>query len=210
VAASAVEVSSVSKFYGDVEVVGGISFEVARGEVFGLIGPNGAGKTTIIRMLLDIIKPDRGEVKVLGEGLREGTKNLIGYLPEERGLYRKLSVAETFSYFASLKNVDRKLAEERAAWFLNRVGYSAHKHKKIEELSRGMGQIVQFLVTIVHAPELVVLDEPFAGLDPVNTKLIKELILEMKQEGGTILLSTHMMNEVEELCDRIIGRTLYL
>ena len=200
----AVEVSHVYKSFGETTVVKDISFEVGAGEVFGLVGPNGAGKTTIIRMLLDIIKADSGEVKILGEVLQESTKNRIGYLPEERGLYRKITVSESLEYLAALKGFDRGLARERGKELLQRVGMLSHQRKKTDELSKGMGQLIQFLVTIIHDPDLVVLDEPFYGLDPVNVKLIKELILELKERGKTIMLSTHMMNEVEELCDRIL------
>lgn len=192
------------KSYGDVEAVRDVSFTVAGGEIFGLVGPNGAGKTTTIRMLMDIIKPDSGTISILGEPLQESTKDRIGYLPEERGLYRKLDVWDTLLYLAALKNVGPRLAQERASSWLQRVGMLPHKRKKINELSRGMGQLIQFIVTVIHDPELVIFDEPFAGLDPVNTQLVKEVILELKAQGKTIMLSTHMMNQVEELCDRIL------
>ncbi len=199
-----VEVSQISKSFDGKEVVKKLSFSIGQGEIFGMVGPNGAGKTTTIRMLMDIIKPDSGEIKVLGESLNEDTKNRIGYLPEERGLYRKITVFESLTYLAALKNMGAGLARDRAAELLKRVDMFQHRGKKIEELSRGMGQIIQFIVTILHDPELVVLDEPFAGLDPINTNLLKELILELKNRGKSVILSTHMMNEVEELCDRIL------
>ncbi len=184
-------------------MVDSISFNVVPGEIFGLIGPNGAGKTTIIRMMMDIIKPDSGEISVLGESLSEDTKNRIGYLPEERGLYKKLTVFQSLSYLASLKGIETRLVNSRADELLERVGMLPHKGKKIEELSRGMGQLIQFLTTIIHNPQLIILDEPFANLDPVNTELLKEIILELRGQGKAIILSTHRMNEVEELCDRI-------
>lgn len=200
----AVEISRVTKSFGGNDVVKDVSFTLGPGEVFGLVGPNGAGKTTTIRMLMDIIKADSGEIRVFGQPLKEETKNRIGYLPEERGLYRKMRVSDTMIYLAALKNVDSKIARERAEELLRQMDMLPHQNKKINELSRGMGQIIQFLVTIVHDPDLVVLDEPFAGLDPVNRKLIKDIVLELKRQGKAVILSTHMMNEVEEMCDRIL------
>ena len=201
---NAIEVSQASKSFRGTRAVNDLSFTVGTGEVFGMVGPNGAGKTTTLRMLMDIIKPDTGEIIILGEAINEETKNRIGYLPEERGLYRKITVSESLAYLAALKNMKRRLARDRAAELLERVDMLQHKNKKIEELSRGMGQIIQFIATILHDPELIVLDEPFAGLDPVNTELLKGLILELKGQGKSIILSTHMMNQVEELCDRVL------
>ena len=201
---TAVEVSNVTKRYGDVAAATGISFEVARGEVFGLIGPNGAGKTTVIRMLMEIIKPDSGQIRILGQALRETTKNQTGYLPEERGLYKKLTVGETLSYLASLKGRSGPAVQQRAAALLERTGMHPHRQKKVEELSKGMAQLIQFIATILHDPDVVILDEPFYGLDPVNTRLIKDMVGELRRAGKAVILSTHMMNEVEELCDRIL------
>jgi ABC-2 type transport system ATP-binding protein len=200
----AVEVSHVVKSFADKVAVDDLSFSVAQGELFGLIGPNGAGKTTTIRMMMDIIKPDSGEVTILGQKLKEATKNKLGYLPEERGLYKKLSVLESIVYLASLKGMDKHSAAEKAEELLNRTGMLAAKSKKIEALSRGMGQIIQFIVTIIHDPQLVILDEPFAGLDPVNTELLKGMVGELRSRGKAVILSTHQMNQVEELCDRIL------
>jgi len=200
----AVEVSHVAKSFVDKVAVDDLSFSVAQGEMFGLIGPNGAGKTTTIRMMMDILKPDSGEVTILGEKLNESTKNKLGYLPEERGLYKKLKVMDSIVYLASLKGVDRHSATEKANELLNQTGMSASKNQKIEELSRGMGQIIQFVVTIIHDPQLLVMDEPFAGLDPVNTELLKEMLADLRKQGKAIILSTHQMNQVEELCDRIL------
>jgi ABC-2 type transport system ATP-binding protein len=200
----AVEVSHIVKSFADKVAVNDLSFSVAQGEIFGLIGPNGAGKTTTIRMLMDIIKPDSGEVTILGEKLTEETKNRLGYLPEERGLYKKLSVLDSIIYLASLKGMERHSAEEKADELLNQTGMLPHKRKKIEELSRGMGQIIQFIVTIIHDPQMVVLDEPFSGLDPVNTELLKGMFADLRNQGKAVILSTHQMNEVEELCDRIL------
>jgi ABC-2 type transport system ATP-binding protein len=200
----AVEVSHIVKSFADKVAVDGLSFSVAPGEMFGLIGPNGAGKTTTIRMMMDIIKPDSGEVTILGKKLSEAAKNRLGYLPEERGLYKKLSVLDSIVYLASLKGMDKHLAAEKADELLEKTGMSATKSKKIEALSRGMGQIIQFIVTIIHDPQLVVLDEPFAGLDPVNTELLKGMLAELRNQGKAVILSTHQMNQVEELCDRIL------
>jgi len=199
----AVEVINAAKSYGDKLVVDSVSFALKQGEVLGLIGPNGAGKTTTIRLMMDIIKPDSGQINILGQGLNEATKNSIGYLPEERGLYKKTTVLQSIIYLASLKGVPSPLAKSRAEELLERVGMLPHKNKKIEELSRGMGQLIQFLVTIIHHPQLIILDEPFAGLDPVNTELLKTMIFELREQGRAIILSTHLMNEVEELCDRV-------
>ena len=200
----AVEVNHIVKSYADKLAVDGLSFSVAQGEIFGLIGPNGAGKTTTIRMMMDIIKPDSGDVTILGEKLSEASKNKLGYLPEERGLYRKMSVIDSIIYLASLKGMDRYSAERRADELLNQTSMLPHKGKKIEELSKGMGQIIQFIVTIIHDPELVILDEPFAGLDPVNTELLKAMFVDLRNQGKAVILSTHQMNQVEELCDRIL------
>jgi len=200
--AAVAEVGNIVKTYGNRSVVNDISFSVSLGEIFGLIGPNGAGKTTTIRMMMDIVKPDSGEIRILGEKLDEDTKDKIGYLPEERGLYKKLTVTETLNYLSALKG--RQPDNIRTEELLKRVGMLPHKKKKIEELSRGMGQLIQFLATIIHDPQLVILDEPFAGLDPVNTELLKEIILELRGQGKSIIFSTHQMNQVEELCDRIL------
>jgi ABC-2 type transport system ATP-binding protein len=199
----AVVVSEVSKTYNFTRVVDKVSFEVNSGEIFGLIGPNGAGKTTTIRMIMDIIKPDSGEISVLSEKISNETKNHIGYLPEERGMYRKQKVMDSIVYLASLKGISTRTARSRAEELLARVGMLEHANKKIEELSRGMGQLIQFLVTIVHDPGLIILDEPTSGLDPVNTEQLKNLIIELRNKGKAIIMSTHRMSEVEELCDRV-------
>jgi len=200
----AVEVSHVVKSFADKVAVNDLSFSVAPGEIFGLIGPNGAGKTTTIRVMMDIIKPDSGEVTIFGEKLGEATKDKLGYLPEERGLYKKLSVLDSITYLASLKGMDRHSVTERADELLSQTDMLASRKNKIEELSRGMGQIIQFIVTIIHDPQLVILDEPFAGLDPVNTELLKGMLGDLRKQGKAVILSTHQMNQVEELCDRIL------
>jgi ABC-2 type transport system ATP-binding protein len=203
-ATPAIEVSQVCKTFRNTSAVLDLSFSVNRGEVFGMVGPNGAGKTTTLRMLMDILRPDSGEIRILGNAIDEPTKDRIGYLPEERGLYRKVTVRESLAYLAALKGMTGKAARERASALLERVGMAEHRDKKAEELSRGMGQIIQFVATILHDPDLVVLDEPFSGLDPVNTEMLKSFILELKGQGKAVILSTHMMNQVEELCDRFL------
>ena len=200
---NSVEILGVSKSFNTTMVVDSISFTVFPGDIFGFIGPNGAGKTTTIRMIMDMLKPDSGEIIILGESFSEEIKNMVGYLPEERGLYKKLSVFDSLCYLATLKGVEPREARRRANELLERTGLLMHKKKRIEELSRGMGQIVQFLTSIIHNPKLIILDEPFANLDPVNTELLKEIIHELKGQGKAIILSTHRMNEVEELCNRI-------
>jgi ABC-2 type transport system ATP-binding protein len=200
----AVEVNHIVKSFASKVAVDDLSFSMAQGEIFGLIGPNGAGKTTTIRMMMDIIKPDSGNVTIFGEKLSEAIKNRLGYLPEEKGLYKKLRVLDSIIYLASLKGMDTHSAEEKANQLLSQTGMLPHRKKKIEELSRGMGQIIQFIVTIIHDPQLVILDEPFAGLDPVNTELLKGMFIDLRNQGKAVILSTHQMNQVEELCDRIL------
>ena len=200
----AVEVSHVTKSYADKPAVDDLSFSVDQGDIFGLIGPNGAGKTTTIRMMMDIIKPDSGEVTIFAEKLSETTKNKLGYMPEERGLYKKMRVLDAIIYLAGLKGMDRDTAATKAGQLLDQTGMLPHQRKKIEELSKGMGQIIQFIVTIIHDPQLIILDEPFIGLDPVNTELSKKMIIDLRNQGKAVILSTHQMNQVEELCDRIL------
>jgi len=205
-------IEGVTKAYADNIAVDNLSFTVNRGEIFGLIGPNGAGKTSTIRMMMDIIKPDAGRITVLGEKMTSTSQNRIGFLPEERGLYRKLGVMDTILYFASLKGMDRRTAARRAEELLDRTGMLGTRMKRNEALSKGMGQIIQFLVTIIHDPDLVILDEPFTGLDPVNTELVKSMFEDLRAQGKAVILSTHRMNDVEELCDRVLmidgGRAL--
>ena len=181
-----------------------VSFSVPSGEVLGLVGPNGAGKTTTIRMVLDIIKPDTGEILIDGQVPGRGFWNRIGYLPEERGLYRNLTVTDTLVYLASLKGVARSEALAEAEALLETLGMGSHRRQKMAELSRGMAQLIQFAATLVHRPALVILDEPFASLDPVNVRLIKDVVRQRRQQGTTFILSTHQMNQVEELCDHVV------
>jgi ABC-2 type transport system ATP-binding protein len=207
-----VSVSHVSKAFGPVRAVADVSFEIDAGEVFGLLGPNGAGKTTTIRMMLDIYRPDGGEIRVLGGRMDETKKNRIGYMPEERGLYQDLKLEPTLLYLAALKGLDPSTARARLVVWLERFDLHEHRHKKVQELSRGMQQKAQLIATLIHDPDLIVVDEPFSGLDPVNTRLVKEIMEEQRQAGKTILMSTHQMHQVEALCNRIAlidrGRTV--
>jgi ABC-2 type transport system ATP-binding protein len=199
-----VSVSHVRKRFGSVLAVDDVSFEVHGGEIFGLLGPNGAGKTTTIRMMLDIFRPDGGEISVLGGALDEAAKNRIGYMPEERGLYKDLKLEPTLVYLATLKGLDRTTARARLGNWLRRLDLYEHRQKKVQELSRGMQQKAQLIATLVHEPDLIVVDEPFSGLDPVNTRLVKEIMEEQRQAGRTIVMSTHQMHQVETLCNRIV------
>ncbi|MFQ6100917.1 MAG: ABC transporter ATP-binding protein [Anaerolineae bacterium] len=191
------------KRYGDVVAVDHLSFEVERGEIFGLLGPNGAGKTTTIRVIMDILTPDAGSVTVLGQPPGQA-KGQVGYLPEERGLYRNLKVLDTLVYLGELKGMGRTTARERAMVLLEQIRLEDWASRKVKDLSQGMQQRLQFVASLVHDPEVFFLDEPFQGLDPVNVERIKALIAELHREGKTIVLSSHQMNLVEALCDRIL------
>ena len=196
------QVKNVSKSFGKVQAVNQVSLEVPPGEICGLLGPNGAGKTTLIRMIMDIFKPDQGAIR-LGDGLQNDLKGQIGYLPEERGLYSKTKVAETLCYFARLKGLTRKQAHDNVTFFLDRLNMTAAADKKIGTLSKGNQQKIQIISAIVSKPPMLILDEPFSGLDPMNVRLVSELISELNREGRTILLSTHQMNQAETFCSRI-------
>jgi len=202
--APAVRLSGLCKRFGDLLAVSDVSFEVYPGEIFGLLGPNGAGKTTTIRMMLDIFRPDCGEVQLFGGRLDEAKKNRIGYLPEERGLYRDLKLEPTLVYLARLKGLDEPTARRRLADWLKRLDLWEYRRKKVQELSRGMQQKAQLIATLVHEPDLIVLDEPFSGLDPVNTRLVKTIMEEQRQAGRTIIMSTHQLYQIEALCNRIV------
>ncbi|HQJ12626.1 MAG TPA: ATP-binding cassette domain-containing protein [Anaerolineae bacterium] len=199
-----VTISHVSKSFGPVKAVKDVSFEVYPGEIFGLLGPNGAGKTTTIRVMLDIFRPDGGEVTLFGNGMTEATKHRIGYLPEERGLYKDLKLEPTLIYLATLKGLDEATARQRLGDWLKRFDLYDHRQKKIQELSKGMQQKAQIIATLLHDPDLIIVDEPFAGLDPVNTRLVKEIIEEQRRAGKAIIMSTHQMHQVEALCSRIV------
>lgn len=201
---NALKASNITKRFSTICAVDDLSFEVDCGEIFAMLGPNGAGKTTTIRMALDILKPDTGTISVFGGALSQETKDRIGYLPEERGLYRNITVLDCLTYLGTIKGMDKKLAKRRANELLERVELGPNKMHKVSELSRGMQQKAQFAATVLHDPDLVIIDEPFSGLDPVNTQLIKEMIYEMKAQGKTVIMSTHMMHQVEEMADRLL------
>ena len=181
-----------------------ISLKLKKGEILGLLGPNGAGKTTTMRMIMDIIAPDSGTIEIFGKRFSEKSKNRLGYLPEERGLYRKLKVSETLVFFGELKGMNTKTIQSRGLELLKKFNLDQYWDKKVEELSKGMAQKLQFITTIIHSPELLIFDEPFAGLDPVNIELVKDIILEKKQEGVTIIFSSHLMEYAEKLVDSVV------
>ena len=199
-----IEINNVSKTYGNYKALNNISIRVPKQSIYGLLGPNGAGKTTLIRMLNQITAPDEGEIIFNGEKLNRSHITQIGYLPEERGLYKSMKVGEQAVYLAQLKGVSQKDAEKRLkAWF-NKFGILNWWDRKVEELSKGMQQKIQFIVTVIHNPQLLIFDEPFSGFDPINVNLLKKEILELRDKGATIIFSTHNMSSVEELCDNIM------
>jgi len=207
-----VEVNNLAKSFGSVQAVRDVSFAVEPGEIFGLLGPNGAGKTTTIRMILDVFKPDAGTVRVFGGALDMAGKRRIGYMPEERGLYKDEKLEPTLIYLAALKGMDEQTARTRLAGWLEQFELAEHRNKKVQELSKGMQQKAQIIATLLHEPDLVIIDEPFSGLDPVSTRQVKQLLDEQRQAGKSILMSTHQMYQAEALCDRIVliadGRTV--
>jgi len=196
-------VVQLRKDFSSIRAVDGVSFNVQRGEIFGLLGPNGAGKTTTIRMVLNILEPDGGEITYEGRRFSEHVRDIVGYLPEERGLYKKNKLWDTVMYFAQLRGMQPGVAKAEAYRWLQRFGLLAHKDRKVEELSKGNQQKVQFIVSIIHDPLLIVLDEPFSGLDPVNQILFKDIFLELKQRGKAVIFSTHQMDQAEKLSDRL-------
>ena len=199
----ALSVQKVNKAFEAVQAVKDLSFSVEKGKVFGLLGPNGAGKTTTIRMIMQILLPDSGSIEILGEPLKPSLTDRIGYMPEERGLYKKMKVCEAVAFFGEMKSMRRGQAMQEAKRWLQKLDLAEWTDKKVEELSKGMQQKVQFICTVLHKPELLILDEPFTGLDPVNVNALKDAMLEMKNEGTTIIFSTHQMEQVERLCDAI-------
>src|SRR5436189_3233301 len=200
---SSVLVDKITKSFGAFTAVDELSLKVRAGRIYGLLGPNGAGKTTTIRMIVNITAPDSGEIKVFGRQITPELQDRIGYLPEERGLYKKMKVGDQIKYFAALKNVIAKEAEQRVDRWLARLKLTEWKNKKSSELSKGMQQKVQFINAVIHEPQLLILDEPFSGLDPVNVEVLKEVILELKPAGKTIIFSTHQMEVAEKICDDI-------
>jgi ABC-2 type transport system ATP-binding protein len=199
-----VEVSHVAKCFGPTQAVADVSFAVERGEIFGLLGPNGAGKTTTIRLMLDIFRPDAGTVSILGGPITEEKKARIGYMPEERGLYQEVTLERCLVYLARIKGLSPAEARARLGRLLEQFDLAAYRTKKVKELSKGMQQKAQIISTILHRPELLIVDEPFASLDPINARMVKDLMRELRDRGVTILMSTHQMHQVEELCDRIV------
>jgi len=193
----------VSKSFGDFTAVSDLSLQVRPGRVFGLIGPNGAGKTTTIRMIVNITAPDSGRVELFGQTMSTALQDRIGYLPEERGLYKRMKIGEQLRFFAELKSLRGAEAEKRIDLWLKKLDLFSWKEKRTKELSKGMQQKVQFITAVIHDPDLVILDEPFSGLDPVNVELMRETILEQKAAGKTIILSTHQMEIAEKLCDDV-------
>jgi ABC-2 type transport system ATP-binding protein len=211
--AQVLELDNVTKRFGDFTAVDGVSLSIPRGSIYGFLGQNGAGKTTAIRMIFDIIKPTSGRISILGAPSALDVRRRIGYLPEEKGLYKAMTAAATIAYFATLKGLSRKAAKQRAYELLERYGLGKFADSKIQALSKGMGQKVQVICAIAHEPEFVVLDEPFSGLDPVNQQVLEKLIRDLAERGSTVLFSTHVMQHAERLCDHLLliakGRKIF-
>ncbi len=197
-------VENVTKRFGDFTAVEGLSFDVRAGRVFGFLGPNGAGKTTTIRMIVGITAPDEGKIELFGERMSAHLQDKIGYLPEERGLYKKMKIVDQLRYFAALKNVPQAVADKRIDKWLDRMNLAEWKNKKTTDLSKGMQQKIQFISTVLHDPDLLILDEPFSGLDPVNVEFMIEVMSEFKSQDKTIIFSTHLMETAERLCNDIL------
>jgi ABC-2 type transport system ATP-binding protein len=198
-----VQLNRVSKSFGEFTAVKELSLTVRAGRVFGLLGPNGAGKTTTIRMIVNITAPDTGTIRLFGDTINPALQDRIGYLPEERGLYRRMKIVDQLRFFAELKNVRGKDVDAKIDQWLARVKLPEWKHKRSMELSKGMQQKIQFITAVLHDPDLLILDEPFSGLDPINVELLKEIVLELKRAGKTIIFSTHQMEVAEKICDDI-------
>ncbi|KYC54112.1 MAG: Trehalose/maltose import ATP-binding protein MalK [Candidatus Methanofastidiosum methylothiophilum] len=198
-----IEIKNVTKKFNDRIAVNNLSFCTESGKIYGFLGPNGAGKTTTIRMIMGIIEPDSGEIKIFGEKISEKLKGQIGYIPEERGLYKKYKVIDLLLYFARLKGMSSEEARSNIKIWLDKVGLKDRANSKIEELSKGMQQNIQLIISLINDPNLIILDEPFVGLDPINARNMKEIILSLKESGKTVIFSTHQMNEAERLCDHI-------
>ena len=197
-------VENVTKQFGEFTAVDNLSFNVRAGRVFGFLGPNGAGKTTTIRMIVGITAPDEGKIELFGQKMSSELQDKIGYLPEERGLYKKMKILDQLRYFAALKGVSQKDADARIDAWLERMKLAEWKNKKTSDLSKGMSQKIQFIATVLHDPDLLILDEPFSGLDPVNVEFLIEVVAELKAQHKTIIFSTHLMETAERLCDDII------
>jgi ABC-2 type transport system ATP-binding protein len=209
---SAIIVDKIAKSFGATQAVRDVSFEVRPGEIFGLLGPNGSGKTTSIRVILDIYQPDSGSVTILDGPMTNEKLNQIGYIPEERGLYQDVPLDRCLTYLATLKGLTEEQITERLPKYLAKFDLTDHAKKKAKELSKGMQQKGQLIAALIHDPEIVIIDEPFSALDPVNTQLVKDLLIEQRNAGKTIVMCTHQMNQVEQLCDRLVlidhGRVL--
>ncbi|NMC77286.1 MAG: ATP-binding cassette domain-containing protein [Candidatus Methanofastidiosa archaeon] len=198
-----IEIKNVTKKFNDRIAVNNLSFCTESGKIYGFLGPNGAGKTTTIRMIMGIIEPDSGEIKIFEEKISEKLKGQVGYIPEERGLYKKYKVIDLLLYFARLKGMSSEEARSNIKIWLDKVGLKDRANSKIEELSKGMQQNIQLIISLINDPNLIILDEPFVGLDPINARNMKEIILSLKESGKTVIFSTHQMNEAERLCDHI-------
>lgn len=198
-----IEVQNIRKSFGKTKAVNDVSFEINKGRIFGLLGPNGAGKTTTIRMINYILTPDSGKITINGQIASSETQKMIGYMPEERGLYKKMKVFDQLMYLTQLKGMNADEAKKSINYWLERFDASDWKKKEISELSKGMSQKIQFIATIAHDPDIYIFDEPFSGLDPINSETLKEIIIELKNQGKTILFSTHRMEQVEQMCDDI-------
>lgn len=201
---STIIVEHIAKSFGATQAVRDVSFEVKPGEIFGLLGPNGSGKTTSIRIILDIYQADSGKVAILGGAMTYDKLNHIGYLPEERGLYQDVPLDRCLTYLASLKGLSDAQISERLPLYLEKFDLKEHARKKTKELSKGMQQKGQLIAALIHEPEIIIIDEPFSALDPVNTQLVKDLLIEQRAQGKTIVMCTHQMNQVEQLCDRMV------
>ena len=198
-----IEVDQISKSFGDTQAVQNVSFEVPSGRIYGLLGPNGAGKTTAIRIINHILIADSGTVSINGTQVSPKTQRMIGYMPEERGLYKKMKVGEQLIYLAQLKGLSHAKAKEQIRYWMDRFEASDWYNKEVGELSKGMSQKIQFIATIAHNPDIYIFDEPFSGLDPINSEMLKEIVIELREKGNTVLFSTHRMEQVEQMCDDI-------
>ncbi|NMD26821.1 MAG: ATP-binding cassette domain-containing protein [Chloroflexi bacterium] len=199
-----IHVEHISKSFGNTQAVRDVSFDVVPGEIFGLLGPNGSGKTTSIRIILDILQPDSGSVSILGGPMSEAKKNQIGYLPEERGLYQDILLDKCLEYLATLKGMTPQEIKQELPAYLEEFDLCDHRKKKVKELSKGMQQKAQLIATLIHNPQVIIIDEPFSALDPVNTQLVKDILKQQRDAGKTIIMCTHQMNQVEQLCDKIV------
>jgi ABC-2 type transport system ATP-binding protein len=201
--APTVELERVTKSYDGLRAVDALSLAIPQGQIFGLLGPNGAGKTTTIRMMIGIIVPDSGAVRIFGSPLSRASLRRVGYLPEERGLYRRMTVLENLQFLAELNGIGAAEARRRSRSWTERLGLAEWLERRVEELSKGMQQKIQFIAALLHSPEFIIMDEPFAGLDPINASALKDVLVELRKEGRSILFSTHRMDQVEKLCDAI-------